>query len=601
MCGIAGIARTDGRLVDPAVVKAMTDQLVHRGPDGEGSWLGGSIGLGHRRLSIIDPIGSPQPMKSADGRCHIVFNGEIFNYRALRDELASDGVELHTNGDTEVVLELFQRYGTAALHRLRGQFAFAIYDTITRQLWLVRDRMGILPLFWHISPDRLAFASEIKALLPALGRVPAVDEESIREYLAYRSVPAPNTLLQGVKKLPPGHFLRRAADGSIEVGQWWSLPDQPQIQSVSAEGAVEQVAVALQDAVRSALVADVPVGAFLSGGVDSSLIVALMASVDPQARIESFTAGFSDPLYDETPFARRVSALFNTQHHEVLVTAEDFSSLWEKLTWNRDAPLSEPADIALFRIAEIARTRVKVLLSGEGSDELFAGYPKYGAANLATIGDWTPRSVSVPVLGAVERALPARANRLRIAIRAAMAGGEAERARTWFAPFTEVERRELFPGRERDTHVSIWEAGRGDRVRRMLLADCRVWLPDNLLERGDRMSMAASVESRPPFMDHRLVELAFSLPSSVKVRRGVRKWVVKEVARRYLPQDLVDRKKVGFRVPLDRWFRGGLRDLARDRLLSGRSFVGGLMNRRMIDALLSSHESGRRQEPGANS
>ncbi len=596
MCGIAGIVQRDGRPADAALARAMAGALAHRGPDGEGVWASGATALGHRRLAIIDPNGSPQPMRSADGRGHIVFNGEIFNYRSLQDELVRGGASLRTDGDTEVVLELLRRRGEAALGALRGQFAFAYWDEDRRELWLARDRLGILPLYWYDGREGFAFGSEVKAILPALWQPPEIDEESVREYLAYRSVPSPHTLYRGIHKLAPGCLLVRRANGALETRAWWSLPEAPPAERVAPGAAVARVREALVDAVRSALVADVPVGAYLSGGIDSSLIVALMARLAGGAPVETFAAGFGDPRFDELPYARQVARHFGTAHHEVVIKPDEFRELWPRLSWHRDAPLSEPADVAIFRLAELARTRVKVLLSGEGSDELFAGYPKYSAARWTHAAMALPAALRRALLVPLERALPASANRLRIALRAAAASDAAEHARAWFAPFTDYERRALYPGPERATHLRVWERSGGDVLRRLLLADCQVWLPDNLLERGDRMSMAASVESRPPFMDHRLVELAFALPSNVKVRGGVRKWVVKQVAREHLPAEIVDRPKVGFRVPLDAWFRGDLRELARDLLLSGRSFVGGIMSRPELSSLLDAHERGRRNE-----
>lgn len=593
MCGIVGLVAKGERRPDPSVVRAMADALVHRGPDGDGYFADAVAGLGHRRLSIIDPTGSPQPMATPDERFWLSFNGEIFNYRELRAGLESAGWRFRHAGDTEVLLALLAREGAAALGRVRGQFAFALWDARERELLLGRDRLGVLPLYWCDAPEAFLFGSEIKALLAALGRVPECDPESVREYLAYRSVPAPHTLFRGIRKLEAGHVLRRRADGRVESAPYWSLPAQAPERDVAPEQAVAEVRSALEEAVRLALVADVPVGAYLSGGVDSSLIVALMTRLRGGAPVDTYSAGFDDPRFDELPFARQVSERLGTRHHEVIVKPEDFRALWPQLTWHRDAPLSEPADVALYQLASAARSSVKVLLSGEGSDELFAGYPKYAAAGWAELAS---RIDAFGALRALERILPPGAGRLRIALRAAAASDAAERARAWFAPFTEYERRALFPGPERSTHRDVWDATRGDRVRRMLLADCKVWLTDNLLERGDRMSMAASVELRPPFMDHPLVELAFALPTSVKLRDRAAKWVIKQVASELLPREIVERRKVGFRVPLDAWFRGGLRDLARDLLTAPASFVAGLLDRRAIAALLEGHERGRRNE-----
>jgi asparagine synthase (glutamine-hydrolysing) len=593
MCGIAGIRRFDGAGIDPAALRAMAATLTHRGPDAEGFWTSEGVGFAHRRLSIIDVEGSPQPM-TAHGLT-VCFNGEIFNYRALREELGGAGYRFETQGDTEVLLAVHLDAGPRGIEKLHGQFAYAMWDERSRELWLSRDRLGIVPVYYYWDGRVFAFGSEIKAVLAALPDGPQVDEDSLRDYLAHRAVPWPHTLFRGVRKLPPGHRIHLDAEGNLSCEAWWSLPTSLPTPTEPGD-AVDQVSDALEQAVQSQLVADVPVGAYLSGGVDSSLIAALMKRARHGGDVMTFSAGFGDPRFDELPYARKVSDLLGTKHHEILVDPADFEALWGRLTWHRDAPISEPADVAIHRIALLARDSVKVLLSGEGSDELFAGYPKYRAARAAAAAMALPKSARKRLLRGIERLLPANQGRLRIALRAMSAADEAQVFQTWFAPFTRYERETLFPGEERETHREIWNRARGDRIQRMLYVDCHTWLVDNLLERGDRMAMAASVESRPPFLDHRLVELAFGLPSDVKLRGGETKWVVKEVARRWLPSEIVDRPKLGFRVPLDAWFRGRLKGMARDMLLSSDSFTGSHMSRPAVRSLLDAHEAGRRDE-----
>ncbi|MCZ7525036.1 MAG: asparagine synthase (glutamine-hydrolyzing) [Acidimicrobiia bacterium] len=455
MCGIVGIRRFDGARVDPERLRALADVLTHRGPDGAGVWISadGTAGLAHRRLSIIDVAGSPQPMSSVDGRVHVVFNGEIFNYRELRDAL---DYPWRTAGDTEVLLAGFLEGGPGFVERLRGQFAYGIVDERDGQLWLHRDRLGILPLYWYRDEDVLVFASEIKAILPALPRAPEVDEESLADYLAHRSVPTPHTMFRGVRKLPPGHRLLARPDGRVTVERYWALPVEPAREHVPDAEALTLVGEALRDSVRAALVADVPVGAYLSGGIDSSLIVAMISSLREGEGVETFSANFEQTSHDELPFARKVSAHLGTTHHEITVTARDFEQLWPKLTWHVDAPLPEPPDIAFHRLATLARRHVKVVLSGEGSDELFAGYPKYRYARLVQASGTLPAAVRGPVFGALERALPDRARRPRTLLRAAAARTEAERFRTWFAPFTAEERLELAGSAGRGGYEEIW-------------------------------------------------------------------------------------------------------------------------------------------------
>jgi asparagine synthase (glutamine-hydrolysing) len=515
----------------------MAKQLTHRGPDDIGFWSDGSIGFAHTRLSIIDLGSSKQPMASQDSRQHLVFNGEILNYRQLRAELP---YPYRTRGDTEVLLAVYQRYGPDGVTRLRGQFAYAIHDTEKGETHLWRDRLGILPLYYYFDDTIFAFASEIKALLLILPNI-RVDEESLHAYLAHRSVPAPYTMLERVHKVPQGHHLVVDAAGRLRTNRYWNLPSRPNPKPISVADAVVRVGETLNEAVREALVADVPVGAYLSGGVDSSLITALAARAGHSLR--TYSAGFGDQRAHELSWARKVAKIVGSDHNEVLVTADDFRESWTKLSWHRDGPLSEPADVAVFRLAQLARRDVKVILSGEGSDELFAGYPKHRFARATRIAGLIPTKLRVAALHVLEPAV--QSARFGIALRAMAEASYPERMRAWFAPFTAAERAALLAHQPvRDT-LAAYRGGAGDSLHRMLFADAHTWLADNLLERGDRMSMAASLELRPPFLDHRLVELAFHLPSSVKVRRGVTKWVVKEVARQYLPDEVVDRAKIG--------------------------------------------------------
>ncbi|WP_026425895.1 asparagine synthase (glutamine-hydrolyzing) [Actinokineospora inagensis] len=592
MCGIAGVRRLDGAPVDPAVLVEMARRLHHRGPDDAGTWIEGSTGFAHTRLSIIDLGASVQPMLTPDRRKVIAFNGEILNYRELRSQV---DYPFRTSGDTETLLALYAKHGVDSVSKLRGQFAYALHDEDTGELHLVRDRLGILPLYYYIDKDVFAFASEIKALLPAISER-RVDVASLHDYLAHRSVPAPYTLVEGVRKVPQGHRLTLGRDGQVRLRAYWQIPANAAHRDVTPEEAVRLVTDALDASIDDALVADVPVGAYLSGGIDSSLISALAAKAKQGEGLHTFSAGFGDPRVDELNWARKVAGIVGSEHHEVIVSADDFKDNWHKLSWHRDAPLSEPADVAVFKLAELARQQVKVVLSGEGSDELFGGYPKYRFAQATRWAGLIPAPLRGRILPRLERALPASRSRLGVAVRAMGEGSSAERMRGWFAPFTERERDGLLGGPAVRSAIGPYQRGRGDALSRMLYADSHAWLADNLLERGDRMSMAASLELRPPFLDHRLVELAFSLPSSVKVRNGVGKWVVKEVARRHLPADVVDRAKSGFKVPLDAWFRDGLKDMANDLLTGPSSFVGTVLEPTAVRRLLDEHGAGTRNE-----
>ncbi|WP_107704619.1 asparagine synthase (glutamine-hydrolyzing) [Nocardioides allogilvus] len=586
MCGIAGIRRFDDNAVSEDTLRAMATVLHHRGPDESATWRGDGVGLAHTRLSIIDLAGSHQPMTSPDGRWVLVFNGEIFNYQELRLTL---DYPFTTHGDTEVVLAGLTVVGPAFVERLRGQFAYAAFDTRTGETHLARDRLGVLPLHYSLDHRALVFGSEIKAL-HAAGVPRRVDEDSLDAYLTARAVPAPYTLFAGVRKLPPGHRARVSRTGELQVERYWAPPPSDPGHLWTPQSAVDAVDVAVTDAVAAAQVADVPIGCYLSGGVDSSLIAAVMQRLRGGAPVTTFAAGFGDPRLDELPWARRVSEHVGTDHHEVHLRADDFEDLWPRLSWHRDAPISEPADIAVFGLARAAREQVRVVLSGEGGDELFGGYPKHRFARPLAVATVAPASLRRVAVDALEPRLGPRFARARIAVRAAGAGDEREQLSTWFAPFTTAERRQLLGGRP--VARCRPDVLGGDALDRMLRHDLGGWLPDNLLERGDRMSMAASLELRPPLLDHHLVELAFRLPSSVKVRRGVGKWVLKEVARRYLPAEVVDRRKVGFKVPLDQWFRTDLRDSMWERLTGTDSFVGQTLDRRAVHRLLERHDRG---------
>ena len=586
MCGFVGLRRFDGAPVDAAQLSQLAAIAGHRGPDGEGVWVDGDVGLAHRRLAIIDPNGSPQPMGSVDGSLHIAFNGEILNYRELRT--ATD-YPYRTSGDTEVLLALHRSLGAGAVPLLRGQFAYALHDDGAAETWLVRDRLGVLPLFYVQQPGWIAFASEIKSLLPLLPQL-AVDENSLELYLRRRAVPSPATLVEGIRKLPPGHIARIDRTGNVDLTCYWS-PTWTADRQVGDAESVRLVRDALDAAVDDNLVADVPIGAYLSGGLDSSLIAALATKRVEPGSMHTFSAGFGDDRVDELPFARTVSSALGTIHHEVSVRAEDFETHWRNLTWHRDAPMSEPADVAVYKLAATASQHVKVVLSGEGADEIFAGYPKHRMARLSELPLPGPVRTGFDL---VQRATPPRFSRVRIALRALSASTPNERSDAWFAPFTSRERGALLGHRPSHGDADIAEPG--TPLKRMLMSDCGSWLADNLLERGDRMTMAASVELRPPFLDHRLVELGLSLPDRVKIRRGSGKWVVRQIAAAELPTEIVERRKAGFRVPLDRWFRGGLRTFAWDTLLSNESFVGQVFDRREIEQLLLRHDRARTDE-----
>ncbi len=587
MGGIGGIRAFTAGAFATDVLHDMAELLHHRGPDEHAIWVGQDIGLAHTRLAITDPEHSHQPMHSVDGRWALAFSGEIFNHAALRSQL---DYPFRTRGDTEVVVAGLALEGISFIERMQGQFAIVAHDLRTDTTHLVRDRLGIVPLYYRHVPGGIAFASEVKALL-TLGPAVRVDERSLDAYLAARAVPAPDTLFEGVKKVCPGHRLSVLPGAHLEEHLYWSPPALDPAGTWSADEAVEAVGDGVRESISVAMVADVPVGAHLTGGLDSSLVTAQMQALRGDDPVHTFSAGFGDHPDDDLAWARRVSKLLGTRHHEVQLRAGDFEGLWASLTWHRDAPVSEPADVAAYGLARAARQHVRVMLSGMGGDELFGGDPKARYARLAERSTLLPARLRSGLANPVERHLGAHRTRARTALRAMTVDDGAQQPGTWSAPFSAAERRRLLGGPP-PTDRRRAPAPGSDPVDRMLRQDLRHSLPDTLLERWDRMSMAASLELRSPLLDHHLVELAFRLPTSVKVRSGTTKWVLREVARPFLPDTVIDRREAGLRVPLDAWFRAGLRDTARDRLTGADSWVGSTLDRASVRDLVDRHERG---------
>ena len=584
MCGIAGVVALKDHSVDHESLRRMGEELRTRGPDECATWVGDGVGLVHTRLSIIDLAGSHQPMASNDEMQVLAFNGEILNYRELRQQWTS--YPYRTRGDTEVILAAHREAGDLAPMHLSGQFAYALHDRRDRTTVLVRDRLGILPLYWWKDDTKVIFASSVMALLRAVGHTPDLDPAALHDYLGTRAVRAPRTLLKGVRKLRAGHTLTISTDGSAVERPYWQ-PALSENLLLSAERAVDQLDSYLTRAVQRAMLADVPVGAYLSGGVDSSLIAAKAVGMAGRDGIHTFCATFGDHDQDEAPVARRVSDLPSTRHHEVLVTARDFERLWAPLSVQRGAPLSEPADIAVYLLARAAKHEVKVVLSGEGSDELFAGYPKHRFASVTASAGLLPDSVRKAVARAIRSSSSPRTARLKVASRALAESTYEDRLRGWFAPFTRDERDKLI-----GEHLQAPAVRTQTPLKAMLANDLVGWLPDNLLARGDTMSMAASVELRPPFLDHDVVDFALALPRELLIRRATGKWLVKQVALRYLPPDVAYRPKVGFRVPLDGWFRDSLEEFARDHVWAQGSVARSHLDIATISDIFERHAEG---------
>jgi asparagine synthase (glutamine-hydrolysing) len=606
MCGIAGKLFFDpARTVDPALLERMHRALAHRGPDDAGIWHDGPVGLAHRRLSIIDlsPAGH-QPMASADGRLHITYNGEIYNFLELRAELERAGVAFRSRTDTEVILALYAREGVECLRRLRGMFAFALWDAGERTLVLARERLGKKPLCYYQDAEALVFGSEPKAIL-ADPDVPAeADLESIHHYLTYGYVPTPRSAFRGFRKLPPAHYLV-ARDGRVRVEPYWRLSFTPKT-TRDGRALHEELRARLREAVRLRMIADVPLGAFLSGGVDSSAVVALMSQLSSRP-VKTFSIGFEDQAYNELPFARKVAERYGTDHHEFVVKPDAVAILPE-LVWHYNEPYADSSAIPTWYLSKMTREHVTVALNGDAGDENFGGYERYLANRLASRWDRVPAALRRPLEWGVRR-LPEVGgfrSRYRRAKRFFAAVTEEPRRRyaRWIECFPPAWKTELYTpeAAARLAGVDSLEfllraydaAGTDDFTDATLAVDIATYLPDDLLVKVDIASMAHGLEARSPMIDHTFMEFAASIPADLKLAGRTTKHVFKEAVRDLLPPEVIDRPKMGFGVPLDRWFREDLREMAYDTLLSRRSLERGLFRERTVRLLLDEHAQRKR-------
>lgn len=548
-----------------AILHRMNAALVHRGPDDAGEWLGPGVALGTRRLSIIDLTSTGhQPMHSADGKLTVTFNGEIYNFQSIRAALEAQGRQFHSHSDTECLLHLYAEYGEAMLPRLRGMFAFALWDHARRRLFVARDRLGKKPLYYAATGGVFAFASEIKSLLtlPVVSR--ELDRQAVDHYFSQRFVLGPRTIFRDVKKLLPGHSLTVEVGGSPRVQPYW----QPPHADATTEALdLDELDELLQMSVRLRLVSDVPVGAFLSGGLDSSMTVALIAKLHPKP-LKTFSIGFDVPGgYDEAPFARQVSERFGTQHHAQMFTATDLSSALPDAVFHLDEPLADAATIPTLLLSRAAAREVKVVLTGDGADEIFAGYRRHSLERWIGMaqGLFPPIRQGAAV---VERF--AAGSRARKAMRL-LRENPQDRIAEYHAVFQAEERAALFalPDQVHPDHRAYEDpAGFPSTVDWLLCEELHSWLPDDFLMKVDKMSMAASLEARTPFLDHVLVERLMKVPAKFKLNWRQNKIPLRQLARRYLPPQIVDRPKHGFEIPLDTWLRTELKTFAADLLLA---------------------------------
>ncbi|WP_068077111.1 XrtA/PEP-CTERM system amidotransferase [Novosphingobium lentum] len=608
MCGIAGIFHTAGlKPVDPARIERMCDAIVHRGPDGQGVWTAPGVGLGFRRLAIIDLAGSPQPMASSDGQAMLVFNGEIYNFRELRRELQDLGATFHTDGDGEVILAAWQHWGVDCLPRLHGMFAFALYDLRQKTLLLARDRLGVKPLHMAtLSDGGVVFGSELKQLLahPLLRR--DIDPLAVEDYLAWGFVPDHRAILSGVDKLPAGHYrlLRHDAPPPPPV-QWWDVSFAER-QKGSVEDLGAHLLHRLREAVSSRMLADVPLGAFLSGGVDSSSVVALMAEAS-RDRVKTCSIGFDVAAYDESSYASAIAQRYDTEHWSRTVSTDDFS-LADRLADIFDEPFADASALPMLRVCELAREHVTVALSGDGADEIFGGYRRQAfQMREEQARRFLPQALRGPLFGAAGRLYPKadwapRPLRAKATLLSMARSGEEGYAHALSVTRPELREALYTPDflrlrsdyRAEQPFIDLMRnAPARSGLDRAQYADLKFYLPGDILTKVDRTSMAVSLEAREPLLDHRLVEFGASLPEAMRIRGTTGKWLMKEVMRRYLPEDVLYRPKMGFVTPIAAWFRGALAEQARSIGEGGALARTGWFRPDAIRPLAEAHIAGR--------
>lgn len=598
MCGICGKLNLDRRWeVDPALLRAMLDTIRHRGPDGEGTYLSGQVGLGHRRLSIIDLSTGQQPLANEDGTVWIVFNGEIYNYQDLRRDLLTHGHAFKTQSDTEVIVHLYEEYGEFCVEKLRGMFAFAIWDDRQKALFLARDRVGIKPLYYCLTEDSLIFASEIKAILADPGVEAEVLPAMIDRFLTYFYVPGDETLFRNIRRLAPGSFLV-VKDGKVKVQQYWDLHFTPA--GLSLRKAEQQLLELLDESVRLHMIADVPVGFLLSGGVDSTAMLGLAVGKTDRP-ISSYTIGFSEPgVGDERPYARLAARIYGSEHHEMTIGSKDFADFLPRYIWHMEEPVCEPPAIALYYVSKLARDYVKVLISGEGGDEAFGGYPNY--RNML----WFERlktafgpfrgllSSGISVAGRLLRS--GRISKYYPLVDMPLESYYYSRTSSPFSffnrNFPKLYSRDFAHQVDKENSVAATKRYfsngiHSDRVNRMLYVDTKTWLPDDLLIKADKITMANSLELRVPLLDHKVLEFAASLPGNYKVHGLTTKYMAKRALNKVVPREISDRKKTGFPVPYESWLRGDLRDWLLDILLDRETLARGYFQRASLENLVA--------------
>jgi len=604
MCGICGIYNLTGQPVDQALLGAMTDIMRHRGPDGRGIYVQGAVGLGHRRLSIIDLDGGAQPLGNEDGSIQVVFNGEIYNFVELRERLENSGHAFRTRSDTEVIVHAYEQWGHACVKKFNGMFAFALWDSRRRQLFIARDHLGIKPLYYFHNGHSLVFASEIKSLLQHGDCPRAVDEDSLAALFTFRYVPSPNTLFKGIRKLPPGHLLMVDSRG-VRTERYWTVIPRAEANR-SEESLIEEYQYLVEDAVRLQLRSDVPLGLFLSSGVDSGTLLAIMS--DHASRpVQTYTIGFQEgSRTNEVDEAKAMARMFGADHDFQVLGPADYVRYYERYMWDLEEPVGNETAAAFYFVSRITSREVKVALCGQGPDELWAGYDRHRGARLSSIYSRTPRIASGGIQAVVKR-LPGRMERLKRGADSLAEPDMLTRFAKVYSFFSADMKAQLYKGAlkadfERDRYGTRKALGRLqtdvrhlDPLTQMLYIDARSNLPDDLLMVGDKTSMACSLETRVPYLDHRLVEFAERLPGSLRLNGLTGKYLHKKSALKWLPRDIVYRKKKGFANPIEQWFRVGMKSYVEDCLLSPDAGIARYFDQEYIRRILRMDQTGRAQ------
>ena len=608
MCGIAGILEfgRDTR-ANPAALREMCRAITHRGPDDEGFYTDGAVGIGMRRLSIVDVAGGHQPISNEDGTLWIVFNGEIYNHLALREQLIARGHRYSTHSDTETIIHLFEEYGADCVQHLRGMFAFAIWNRNTKTLFIARDRLGIKPLYYKLSPERLLFGSEIKAVFAHGGVRPEFNRAALPEYLAFGYLSAEESCYNGILKLLPGHTMTVAPDGTANIRQYWDLDASTTHESRDENHYVQSYRELLEGAVQSHLMSDVPLGVFLSGGVDSSAVAALMTKLRRES-VETFSVGYTEQTYSELPFARTVSDHIHSRHHEVFVSEDDFFGSLPHLIWHEDEPIVWPSSVSLYFVARLARERVTVVLTGEGADETLAGYTRYAFTLKNAAMDRAYRSMVPSFERRGLRHTIATSSLLSATLRRKLEHTFlAKDGNSWasfyfdnfFSAFGAAEQnglltadfaQEAAPSTAYNNVLAFWEHSSGEMLQRLLYTDIKTYLVE-LLMKQDNMSMAASIESRVPFLDHVLVEFATRIPREAQIQGLAGKGVLKKAVQDLLPHSILYRPKLGFPTPWSGWLAGPRLETIRAMLLEPRSLNRGYFRREAIEKLFDEHRA----------